>query len=61
MPKVGLEETDVEELHGLFERCEIKLVEEIDPAICGRPEDRAGAREARPPQGSAGSQAGGDD
>jgi RNA polymerase primary sigma factor len=29
---LGLEETDVEELHGLFERCEIELVEEIDPA-----------------------------
>ena len=29
---VGLEEADVEELHGLFERCEIELVEEIDPA-----------------------------
>jgi RNA polymerase primary sigma factor len=30
--EVGLEETDVEELHGMFERCEIELVEEIDPA-----------------------------
>jgi RNA polymerase primary sigma factor len=30
--EVGLEETDVEELHGLFERCEIELVEEINPA-----------------------------
>ena len=29
--ELGLEETDVEELHGLFERCEIELVEEIDP------------------------------
>ena len=29
---LGLEEGDVEELHGLFERCEIELVEEIDPA-----------------------------
>src|ERR1035441_5505218 len=27
-----LDETDVEELHGLLERCEIELVEEIDPA-----------------------------
>jgi RNA polymerase primary sigma factor len=27
-----LDETDVEELHGLIERCEIELVEEIDPA-----------------------------
>jgi len=30
--ELGLEETDVEELHGVFERCEIELVEEIDPA-----------------------------
>src|SRR5450755_3232211 len=30
--EVGLEETDVEELHGLLERCEIELVEGIDPA-----------------------------
>jgi RNA polymerase primary sigma factor len=28
----GLDETDVEELHGLFERSEIELVEEVDPA-----------------------------
>jgi RNA polymerase primary sigma factor len=31
--ELGLEEADVEELHGLFERCEIELVEEIDPAV----------------------------
>ena len=30
--ELGLEETDVEELHGVLERCEIELVEEIDPA-----------------------------
>jgi RNA polymerase primary sigma factor len=30
--EVGLDETDVEELHGLFERFEIELVDEIDPA-----------------------------
>src|ERR1700736_4253874 len=30
--ELGLDETDVEELHGLFERAEIELVEEIDPA-----------------------------
>ena len=29
--ELGLEEGDVEELHGLFERCEIELVEEVDP------------------------------
>jgi RNA polymerase primary sigma factor len=30
--ELGLDETDLEELHDLFERCEIELVEEIDPA-----------------------------
>ena len=30
--ELGLEDTDVEELHGIFERREIELVEEIDPA-----------------------------
>jgi RNA polymerase primary sigma factor len=30
--ELGLDDSDVEELHGLFERCEIELVEEIDPA-----------------------------
>src|SRR5437588_9206085 len=30
--ELDLDETDVEELHGLFERREIELVEEIDPA-----------------------------
>jgi len=30
--ELGLDETDVEELRGLVERCEIELVEEIDPA-----------------------------
>jgi RNA polymerase primary sigma factor len=30
--ELDLDDTDVEELHGLFERCEIELVEEIDPA-----------------------------
>jgi len=30
--ELDLEDTDVEELHGIFERCEIELVEEIDPA-----------------------------
>ena len=30
--ELGLEETDVEELHDLFEHSEIELVEEIDPA-----------------------------
>jgi RNA polymerase primary sigma factor len=30
--ELGLDESDVEELHGLVERSEIELVEEIDPA-----------------------------
>jgi RNA polymerase primary sigma factor len=30
--ELGLDETDVEQLRGLFERSEIELVEEIDPA-----------------------------
>jgi RNA polymerase primary sigma factor len=30
--ELGLEDADVEELHGVLERCEIELVEEIDPA-----------------------------
>jgi RNA polymerase primary sigma factor len=30
--ELGLDETDVEELHSLFDRTEIELVEEIDPA-----------------------------
>ena len=31
--ELGLDDTDVEELHDLLERCEVELVEEIDPAI----------------------------
>jgi RNA polymerase primary sigma factor len=31
--ELGLEDTDVEELHCVFERCEIELIEEIDPAV----------------------------
>jgi RNA polymerase primary sigma factor len=30
--ELGLEDADMEELHRVFERCEIELVEEIDPA-----------------------------
>jgi RNA polymerase primary sigma factor len=30
--ELGLEDTDVEELHAVFERCEIELIEELDPA-----------------------------
>jgi RNA polymerase primary sigma factor len=31
--ELDLDESDVEELHGFFERSEIELVEEIDPAV----------------------------
>jgi RNA polymerase primary sigma factor len=31
--ELGLEDTDVEELHGLFERSEIELIDEVDPAL----------------------------
>ena len=30
--EVGLDEADVEELHALFDECDIELVEEVDPA-----------------------------
>jgi len=30
--ELELEDADVEELHGVFERCEIELIEEVDPA-----------------------------
>jgi RNA polymerase primary sigma factor len=30
--ELDLEDIDVEELHGIFERCEIELIEELDPA-----------------------------
>jgi RNA polymerase primary sigma factor len=30
--ELGLEDTDIDELHGLFVDCEIELIEEIDPA-----------------------------
>jgi RNA polymerase primary sigma factor len=29
---LGLEDTEVEDLRGVFERCEIELIEEVDPA-----------------------------
>jgi RNA polymerase primary sigma factor len=47
--ELGLDETDVEELHGLIEHCEIELVEEIDPATAAslrieRASDKRGRR-----------------
>jgi RNA polymerase primary sigma factor len=51
---LGLEDTDVEGLHGLFERCEIELVEEIDPAAVSslkieRATDSRGRHKPKPP------------
>jgi RNA polymerase primary sigma factor len=50
--ELGLDETDVEELHGLIERCEIELVEEIDPATAAslsieRAPDKRGRRKPK--------------
>jgi RNA polymerase primary sigma factor len=46
--ELGLEEIDVEELHGLFERCDIELVEEIDPATAASVNiERAPAKRTR--------------
>jgi len=46
--ELGLDEADVEELHGLFERCEIELVEEIDPATAASLNiERAPAKRSR--------------
>jgi RNA polymerase primary sigma factor len=45
--EVGLEETDVEELHGLLERCEIELVEEVDPATASLCIERAPGKRIR--------------
>jgi RNA polymerase primary sigma factor len=30
--ELGLDDSDVEELHGFFDRCEIELIDEVDPA-----------------------------
>jgi len=50
--ELDLEETDFEELHGLFERSEIELVDEIDPATAAnmtieRAPDKRGRRKAK--------------
>ncbi|HEY3944958.1 MAG TPA: sigma-70 family RNA polymerase sigma factor [Solirubrobacteraceae bacterium] len=46
--RLDLDETDVEELPGVFESCEIELVEEIDPAtVAGLSVERAPAKRAR--------------
>jgi RNA polymerase primary sigma factor len=50
--ELDLDEADVEELHGFFERSEIELVEDIDPAIAAsaqleRAPDKRGRRKAK--------------
>jgi RNA polymerase primary sigma factor len=50
--ELGLEDTDVEELHGVLERREIELIDEIDPATAASPAvepvpDRQRRRKAR--------------
>jgi RNA polymerase primary sigma factor len=44
---LGLDDVDLDELHSLFERCEIELVEEVDPVAA------VGPTTERPPDGSA--------
>ncbi|MEA2546206.1 MAG: polymerase primary sigma factor, partial [Chloroflexota bacterium] len=41
LAEVDLDETDIEDLHGFFEKSEIELVEEVDPAIAAAQVDRA--------------------
>src|ERR1700704_2642038 len=45
--ELDLDEGDVEELHGFFERVEIELVEEIDPAFAAAKVERAPAKRTR--------------
>src|ERR1700690_2172561 len=52
MSELDLDESDVEELHGFFEKAEIELVEDIDPAIAASSEverapDKRGRRKAK--------------
>jgi RNA polymerase primary sigma factor len=39
--ELDLDEADIEELHGLLERAEIELVEEVDPALAAAEVERA--------------------
>src|SRR6202161_2318396 len=50
--ELDLDETDVEELHGFFEKSEIEIVEDIDPATAApsqveRAPDKRGRRKAK--------------
>src|ERR687890_597830 len=41
LAEIDLDESDIEDLHGFFEKSEIELVEEVDPAIAAAQVDRA--------------------
>src|SRR5436853_199716 len=41
LAEIDLDESDIEDLHGFFERSEIELVEEVDPAIAAGQVERA--------------------
>ncbi|MDQ6841435.1 MAG: sigma-70 family RNA polymerase sigma factor [Actinomycetota bacterium] len=45
--ELGLDEADVEELHGFLERAEIELVEEVDPALAVAEVERAPDKRGR--------------
>jgi RNA polymerase primary sigma factor len=45
--ELGLDETDIEELHGFLERAEIELVEEVDPALAAAEVERAPDKRGR--------------
>ena len=47
LAEIELDEGDVEELHGYFEKSEIELVEEIDPALKAGEVERAVDRRSR--------------
>src|SRR5260370_42636065 len=47
MSELDLDESDVEELHGFFERSEIELVEDIDPALAAAELERAPDKRGR--------------
>src|SRR3979409_2155513 len=45
--ELDLDEADVEDLHGYFERAEIELVEEVDPALAAAEVERAPDKRGR--------------
>src|SRR6185437_8820238 len=47
LSEIDVDEADLEELHAFFERSEIELVEEIDPALAAAQEDRAPDKRGR--------------